>query len=88
MCNTIILACERWGKTLITEDVLCRVQDLFCMWLKDCLLKNGTEKLLCCNKFSLHSLREAKNACARTRSRLVLSCAVLKILQTGDFIPC
>ena len=32
----------------------------FCMWLKDCLLKTGTEKLHCYNKFSLHSLREAK----------------------------
>ena len=40
--------------------MLWRPQDFFCMWLKDCLLKNGIQKLHCCNNFCLLSLREAK----------------------------
>ena len=75
----------------------CKSVFFFCMRMNDYLLKKGTEKLHCCNNFSLYTVLETKNASARTRSRLVLPCSVhcldisrnvFKIQQTGDFIPC
>ena len=91
MSNTIILASQHYGQTLINEDVLWRPQD------ERLFTKEWYWKTALLQQLLFAFATRGENASARTRSRLVLSCSelvhcmdiknpnsnVLTILQTG-----